>query len=110
MGRFAGKVGFVTYTETSPGVWEEVTTEKQYYGDLLRNTRRYEGTNMNKDLTINNEVSILCDAYAYANFPYCKYVTLNGVKWTVTNITIDRPRMQLTLGGIYHAGSNTSNQ
>lgn len=102
MGRFAGQVGYVVTEETSPGVWTEVVTEKTYFGDLISNTRRYEGQEVNKNLALNNQVSILADPYAYAYYPYCKYVVLNGVKWTITNVTIDRPRLILSLGGLYN--------
>ena len=102
MGRFAGKVGYVVNQETSPGIWTDVITEKTYFGDLLSNSRRYEGSDVNKNLVINNQVSILADPYAYEYFPYCKYVILNGAKWSVTNVTIERPRLILTLGGLYN--------
>ena len=51
--RFYGEVGYGESTETPPdsGVWEDVITEVSYRGDVIRNTRRLEGENLNSDLT-----------------------------------------------------------
>ena len=32
--RFCGKVGYVTTSETSPGIWEEQVVERTYRGDM----------------------------------------------------------------------------
>ena len=42
MAKFHGKIGYVELLETSPGVWTENITEKEYCGDLIRNSRRYD--------------------------------------------------------------------
>lgn len=104
MGRFCGKVGYVTYGENplEPGVWENQVTEKVYFGDVQSNYRRYDSTDkVNMDLVMNMQVSVLADPYAYQNFPYAKYVELNGVKWSITSVELNRPRMILHLGGQY---------
>ena len=43
--RFSGTVGFATSTQTSPGVWEDVITEKPFFGDVIRNSRRRYANN-----------------------------------------------------------------
>ena len=40
MAKWSGKIGFVVTSETKPGVWKEVATDRTYYGDLIRNTRK----------------------------------------------------------------------
>ena len=103
--KFVGEIGFWTEdTEIEPGIWRSGITEKHYIGDVLRNNRSWaantESTNSN--LTISNEISIISDLYAQQNCESIKYVKWNGVKWKVSNVTIDYPRIKLSLGGLYN--------
>lgn len=102
--RFYGKVGFMQTFEAAPGVYEEQITERSYYGDVLRNSRRYSGSSekVNDDLDINNEISIVADAYAYQNFHALRYVEWMGAKWKVSSVTVERPRLILSVGGVYN--------
>lgn len=103
MAKFHGQVGYVKTEETAPGVYEEVITEKEYKGDILRNVRRWEaGENLNPDFTINNRFSIVADAYAYENFPYIRYLKWGDIKWQVGSVEIDRPRLILSVRGVYN--------
>lgn len=103
MAKFCGQVGYVSYTESSPGCYTEEITEKTYYGDILRHSMRWEKSeSINDNININNEISIVSDPYAYQHLSDIRYVKYMDVKWKVTNITIQRPRILLTLGGIYN--------
>lgn len=103
MAKWFGKVGYVELVETSPGVWTEVVTERDYYGDFVRNTRRLQSTdNLNDDFTISNEISIVADPYATDHFYQIRYAELSGVKWKVSNVEVLHPRVRLTLGGLYN--------
>ena len=103
MTRFCGPVGYGLNAETVPGVYIPTIVERKYYGDILRNTRRYEqGSAVNGDIKVNNSISIVADAYAYQNFFAILYVEWNGVKWTVTNVEVQRPRLVLTIGEVYN--------
>ena len=42
MTRWYGKAGFVRTVETEPGVWEPEVVERDYYGDVLANVRRWD--------------------------------------------------------------------
>lgn len=107
MSKYYGTIGYAKTIETSPGVWEENIIEKNYKGDILRNTRRFESADkLNDDITINNQISILADSYAYENFFSMRYITWFGSKWKITNIEVQRPRLLLTIGGIYNAGDS----
>lgn len=108
MAKFFGVVGFNDGTvETSPGVWEPVIVEKQYYGDIIRNNRRIIGANqVNDNLTVTNEISIISDPYANLNFHSIVYVEFMGSKWKVTNIEVQFPRLMLTLGGVWNEQTN----
>lgn len=104
MAKFYGAIGYATTVETSPGIWEENITEHMYAGDLGRNTRRLQsGAQVNDDLTIANEISIIADPYAYQNFHAMRYVEFMGTKWKVSNVEVQFPRLILTTGGIYNA-------
>ena len=57
---------------------------------------------VNDDMTINNEIRILADAFAYQNFQNIRYVEWMGTKWKVKSATIARPRIVLEIGGEYN--------
>jgi len=101
--KWCGKIGFAEQVETYPDVWEEVITEKTYYGDIIRNTRRIQAVDkVNSDLTIQNEISIVADPYATNNFYSMRYIVFMGTKWIVSSVEVQYPRLILSLGGQYH--------
>lgn len=103
MARFYGMIGYGETKETRPGIWDEEITERAYYGDVLQNTRRWEtGEHLNDDLNINNKISIVADPYAHQNFHTMRYVEWMGVRWKVTNVEVQYPRLILTIGGVYN--------
>lgn len=103
MSKFYGSIGFVETTETKPGVWKDQIVEHNYCGDLLRNTRRLEGSDrVNDDINVANEISIIADPYANKNFHSIRYVTFMGARWKVSNVNVQYPRLILTLGGVYN--------
>jgi len=104
MAKFFGLIGYVETVETTPGVHKEVATEHNYSGDVIKNNRRLEpGENLNSNITINNSISIIADPFAYQNFHTIRYVKWMGASWKVINIDVQRPRLILTLGGVYNA-------
>ena len=103
MAKFYGKIGYAETVETVPGVWREKITEREYFGDIIRNSRRLQNSgNLNDDVTISNEISILSDPYAINNFHSMRYVEFMGAKWKVSDIEVQYPRLLLTLGGLYN--------
>lgn len=107
MAKFFGKIGFTKTEETAPGVYREVTTERDYCGDVLRNTRKWEnGEHLNDDLNVNNQISIVADAYANENFFAMRYISWMGAYWKITNVEVQRPRLILTIGGVYNKPAN----
>lgn len=107
--RFHGTVGYGEDTQTSPGVWTEVITEIEYFGDVLRSARRlgspYDSPQLNEGITLENSFSIVADAYAYENFAKMKYVSWNGSRWKITRVEDQRPRLILTAGGIWNGNT-----
>lgn len=103
MAKFYGNVGYIETVEVEPGCWEEQTIERPYYGDLIRNTSRYQSSGgVNDNISINNNISIVADPYANENFQHMRYVVFMGTKWKITNVEIQYPRIILTLGGVYN--------
>jgi hypothetical protein len=105
--RFSGTVGYAVSTQTAPGVWKDVITEKKYYGDVTRNARRLVPPllvppELNSNLALENSFSILADADAYANYKNFRYVTWEGNRWTITNVEVSRPRLILTIGELWN--------
>ena len=104
MARYYGTIGFQTTEESvdEPGVWERKIVERKYYGDVIRNTRRWEnGVGANSDFVLSNQLSIIADPYAFENLGIIKYVTWMKKKWFIRSIDVNYPRLILTLGGLY---------
>lgn len=103
MAKFYGKIGYIDTVETEPGIWEEQIVEREYYGDLTRNTSRFQQSGgVNDDINISNNISILADPYANENFQHMRYVEFMSAKWKINNIDIQYPRIILTVGGVYN--------
>ncbi len=105
MAKFAGNIGFEEQYNSKPGVWTTRIVERHYNGDLLSSfynaNDRSESTN--DELTINNRISIVANDYAFRNFQYMKYVVYMGVKWRISNVEVQYPRLILSIGGVYNA-------
>lgn len=103
MAKFCGNIGFAQTQETSPGVWTEEGVERKYYGDVQRNTRRWENSeHLNDNLVINNTISIIADRFASDHFFAMRYVRWMGAAWEITNVEVQRPRLILTIGEVYN--------
>jgi hypothetical protein len=103
MAKFFGEIGYGISTETSKGVWEDVITEKSYFGDVIRNTRQMQqGEKVNDDLSVQNSISIVADAYANVHFFAIRYIRWAGTLWIVSDVEVQSPRLLLRLGGVYN--------
>lgn len=103
MAKFYGAIGYAETLEISPGVWTEQITERNYYGELVRNVRRLQSADkLNDDINVSNEISIVADPFANQNFHSMRYVDFMGAKWKISNIEVQFPRLILTTGGVYN--------
>lgn len=103
MARYHGYVGYAIDVEAYPGVWEEQISEHEYFGDVIKNRMNIQQSgNVNAKITISNSISIIADPFAYEHVYAMRYVTYLNKKWTITNIDIQRPRLILTIGGLYN--------
>ena len=103
MPRYSGIVGFAIHEETSPGVWTEEIKEVNMRGDIIKPASRsnQNQNGVNNDLTLGHRFSLLGDAFSFSNFSTIRYLEYMGVKWSVTSIEINRPRLILNIGGVY---------
>lgn len=105
MAKWYGEIGYAETIETRPGVWVEQIVKRNYYGDVGRNARRLESTgNLNDNINISNEISIVSDPFANENFHAIRYIEFMGAKWKVSNVEVRYPRLILTIGGLYNDG------
>ena len=103
MARYYGKVGFIRTEETSPGVFTDVVTERNYYGDVLSTTVRWsKSEDLNDNFGLTNQISIVADDFALANFSIIKYIEWMGILWKVASIEVKYPRLIIRVGGEYN--------
>lgn len=101
MAKWFGKIGYSETVETAPGVWTPQVTEREYFGDVIRNNTRWStnSESTNDDLTVNCQISIVADPFAINKFHSIKWIEFMGTKWKVTTVEPQFPRLLLTLGG-----------
>lgn len=103
MTKFFGKIGFGKTVQTSPGVFTEIIEERDYYGDFIRRSSRWENSDtLNDNLVLRNSLSIVADEYLYNHFSSIRYVEYMGDLWKVTDGEPARPRIILNFGGVYN--------
>ena len=103
MAKFYGEIGYAETVETVPGVWQEQIVKRKYAGDVIRNTSKVRGgEHLNDNIVLDNKLSIIADPYALNNFSTMRYIEWNGAFWKITSVEIQRPRLILTIGGVYN--------
>ena len=103
MERFYGAVGYAEQQEVRAGSWKDIITERMYTGDVLRHvSKTRDGEGLNDNLVTDNRISIVADPYAYENFFLLRYICWHGAKWKVMSVDVQRPRLILTIGGVYN--------
>lgn len=101
--RYHGRVGYFETVETKPGLFEEKLTFREYYGDVLRNSKRdSSASNINITITVSNQISIVADPYAREHFFQIRCIEWQGTLWSVTDVEVQYPRLILSLGEVYH--------
>ena len=104
MAKYCGEIGFMTTIETAPGVYQEEIETRTYYGDILRNNRRWsaQSSTIIDDIQIDNQISIVADKFATEHLGYMRYATFMGSKYKITSASIEYPRITLSIGGLYN--------
>lgn len=105
MARFSGPIGFVHTARTAPGVSQEVVTERgPYFGDVKREASTHQyGDSVMGEVRVTHSIEIMADdEYVSENIFAIRFVVWAGTPWTVAEVTVQRPRLLLRLGGVYH--------
>lgn len=101
--KWAGKIGFATSVETSPGVWRDKVVEKSFIADVTRYARRDVTDQVaNNNLVASHEFSIVLSAYLATNWHSIRYIHWMGARWRVTHAEVLHPRLRLQIGGVYN--------
>lgn len=104
--KYRGQIGFAEVVEKRPGVRTTQPVEYWYSGEVLKRSIRYQnGDSVNETISPQNQISILADAYARSHVGSMRYVKWMGTAWKVTDVTVQHPRLILTLGGPYNGAT-----
>lgn len=103
MAKFYGKIGYIKTVEIEPGVWQEQSIERDYYGDVIRNISKYQMSDkVNDDINLSNTFSVISDPFASENFQHMRYIVYMGTKWKISNAEVQYPRLLISTGGVYN--------
>lgn len=103
MAKFFGNVGYGVTAETVPGVWEQTITQKPYRGDIVNQRfQRQPSGEVNDNINVANEISIVADKFAHDNLSSMLYVEYKGAKWKIKSVEVAYPRLVLAVGGLYN--------
>lgn len=104
MGKWFGVIGFGVPKEVAPGDFRTQIEEHEYFGDVNETVARTQGVadKANDNVKINNTISIVADPFAFENFSTMKYIVYGGVKWKMSSVQIQYPRLIITMGEVYH--------
>lgn len=110
MAKFSGVIGFALEDqESAPGVYRDVVVERRYTGDVLKTVSKMQsGENLNDNLNIDNRISIVADPFANEHFYSMRYVSWMGALWKISSVDVQRPRLILTIGGVYNGPKPTT--
>jgi hypothetical protein len=97
-------LGFAVQSETAPDVFTANIYEKTNYpADVLQDQKQWKpGESTNDTLDIMNKFSVLLDDYLMVNLAQLRYVVYGGVKWQVRTLNPKRPRLDISVGGVYN--------
>ena len=106
MARFYGPIGYeLDQEEVSPGIYApSQMIERFAFGTILKRQRKWDSStdSTNDDVTTGNRISIVADDYVNAHWPAIKYVKWGDTCWKVSSVEIIRPRVILSLGGVWN--------
>lgn len=108
MAKWCDKIGYsVGNVEVRPGVWEDKIIDRTYYGDVMSNFRKLQNSGeVNDSVNIANKISIVADPFAMDSIYNMRYAVYYGVKWKITDVEVQYPRLILTLGGRWNENTD----
>lgn len=103
MTKFRGSIGIKRRsTETSPGVFEEVIEDIEVTGEMRNIRARWPNMQQGNGVSLRHFLSIVTPEDSVVDYSEVVYIWWQGRKWSVESIAYERPRVELTLGGLYN--------
>ena len=98
-----GQIAFNNQTEVEPGIWEnnDGPIVRNYYGDVIRDSKRDQLQEINNDIVLVNILKVIADPYLMNNFHDILYVTYGGAKWRISSVETTYPELILHFGNLY---------
>lgn len=109
--KYYGKIGFLEdQVETAPGVFENQIIEREYYGDVVRWTSRWQNDsrNLNDNLNMSNQFKIVFDPYGFDHLQNLLYLEYNNVRWKIITFELTYPEVTIYIGGVYNGETGPS--
>lgn len=102
--KWHGVIGFASQSEDaeSPSIYRTTIVEREYVGETFNRTISYHtGESTSVDLTYGQSLSILADPYLLDFYSTIVYAIIDGVKWNISKVSVEYPRIKLDIGGVY---------
>lgn len=104
MTRYRGTIGINRgLRETSPGIYVTDIYEMIVSGEMRTQQAGWSDHNINETVKARHIFSMVTPESTDIDLNEVVYIEWKGRKWTITSIQYKRPRVELTLGGLYNA-------
>lgn len=101
--RYSGKFGYGQNVETSPGIWEDVVTERDHLGVVVQSTEAFSVANsVLPQYRTTTSVSVLSDGVLKESYTDLIYVTYKGERWSIGSIVEEWPKLTIHIGEVYN--------
>ena len=103
MTKFRGPIGIDRGAEEiSPGIFEPSIDEVEVTGEMRNLAARWQNHEQRDSVSARHVLSIVTPESSIINFTEVVYILWQSRKWSVVSIEYKRPRIELTLGGLYN--------
>lgn len=102
MTRYLGFIGINRgAVETAPGIFTEVIDAIEVSGEMRQSRATWPQAGMRDGVQLAHVLSIVAPEDSDVDFNEVVYIEWQNHKWAVTQIQYKRPRVELSLGGLY---------
>lgn len=104
MTKFRGSIGINRgYKESSvPGDYQAEIEEIEVVGEIRGQGARWPNMSQGENVSARHVLSIVTPESTIIDYSEVVYILWQGLKWSVVDIQYKRPRIDLTLGGLYN--------
>lgn len=103
MARFWGTIGLNRgFVEGPPGVYKPTVEEIEVTGELRQERLSWGQANLREGLRAGHILSIVTPDDGEIDFGEVEYIVWQGKKWDVVKVVYKRPRVELSMGGLYN--------